>query len=166
MSSADAVTRETDWLTAYDPTDGLPGLLSQFGGPFDVLQAYWPRTPAKRTNQLYVTRGRIRVERFGFNRLIAHYPFTLKVVWPMSSNSGSAEVVQQALDDALDLVIQRISGPVLTFPLDKTHGARFMEIAEDPCLIDVDITDPEAAVASGEFRASISYSAADRDCLG
>lgn len=163
MSSADAVVREAAWLSAYSPSDGLPGLLSQWGGPFDTLQAYWPRTPAARQIQLYVTRRAVQVERFGFNRKINHYPFVLKILWPLSSGTGAAEPVQQALDDAIELVIQRINGPVVAFPLDKTHGARFMAVAEDPCLINVDITDPESAITQGQFRATVTYSADDRD---
>lgn len=164
MSTADAVAREAAWLAAYSQADGLPGLLTGFGGPFDVVQAYYPRTPAARKNSLFVTRRAIRVERFGFSRMIAHYPFVLKIVWPLSSNSGAAELVQQALDDALDLVVQRISGPVVV-PLDKTHGARFLSVAEDPSGINVDVPDPEQAIAMGEFKATITYTADDKDYL-
>ena len=164
MGTADAVAREAAWLAAYNPGDGLPALSSDLGGPFDVLQPYWPRTAATRKNQLYVTRRAIQVERFGFSRKIIHYPFVLRIVWPLSSNSGDAESVEQALDNAIDLVLQRISGP-LTLPLDKTHGARFLSVAEDPCRIDVDITDAEQAIGQGSFGASISYVADDRDFL-
>jgi hypothetical protein len=164
VSSADAVVRETGWLTAYSPADGLPALLSSMGGPFDVVQAYWPRTPAARQTQLYVTRRAIQVERFGFNRKIDHYPFVLRIVWPLSSSTGSAEIVQQALDDAVDLVLQRVNGP-LALPLDKTHGAAFMSVAEDPCVIGVDFSDPESAIAQGQFRATVTYTADDRDYL-
>jgi hypothetical protein len=163
VTSADAVRREADWLAAYNSTDGLPALTDAFGGPFNVLQPYWTRTPAARKNQLYVVRRTIRVSRFGLNRKMNTYAFALKIVWPLSSGSGAAEPVQQALDDAIELVIQRINGPVLTFPLDKTHGAQFLSVAEDPPVIDVDISDPEQAVAEGAFKATVTYSADDRD---
>lgn len=165
MPSADAVAREVAWLTAFDPTDGLPGLLDTLGGPFGVVQGYWPRTPATRKNQLYLRRTGFRVERFGFNRLMNHYQFSARIVWPLSSSSGDIESVQQLLDNAVDLVVQRITGP-LALPLDKTHGARFLQVAEDPCLIDVQFSDPEHAAASGQIEATIKYPASDKDYLG
>lgn len=163
MTSADAVRREAGWLAAYSPADGLPALLDTLGGPFGVLQPYWTRTPAARRNQLYVVRRTIRVSRFALNRKMNTYGFALKIVWPLSSRSGDVESVQQALDDAIELVIQRVNGPVVTFPLDKTHGAQFLSVAEDPPVIDVDIGDPEQAVAEGELKATVTYSADDRD---
>lgn len=166
MPSADAVVRETAWLTAYSPTDGLPGLPTSLGGPFDVVQAYWPRTPATRTNQLYVMRGRIMSDRLGFSRRIDKYDFRLRIIWPLSSSTGAWEPVQQALDDAVDLVLQRIIGPVNAMPLDKTHGARFLEVAEDPCLINIEFSDPEQAAAAAQLEATITYSASDRDYTG
>ena len=156
--------REAGWLAAYSPGDGLPALLDSLGGPFGVVQPYWARTPATKKNQLYVTRRSIRVERFGFNRKINHYVFALKITWPLTSRSGAAEDSQQALDSAIELVLQRINGP-LALPLDKTHGAEFMSVAEDPPVIDVDIADPEQAIEQGQFKATIAYSADDRDYL-
>jgi hypothetical protein len=164
VSSADAVDREAAWLAAYDATDGLPGLLRAYGGPFDVVQAYVPRTPAQRQRRLYVTRGQIRAERFGFNRMINHYPFVLRLYWPQSSPSGQAESVQRDFDAAVELVLRRINGPVLTFPLDKTHGARFMSVAQDPNDIVVDFADPEQSMlAKADLSATIAYVADDKD---
>lgn len=166
MPTADAVVRETAWLTTFSPTDGLPALQTSLGGPFDVVQAYWPRTPATRTNQLYVLRGMIQSDRLGFSRRIDKYHFRLRIIWPLSSSTGAWEPVQQALDDAVDLVLQRIIGPVNAMPLDKTHGARFLEVAEDPCLIDVQFSDPETAAATAQLEATITYTASDRDYTG
>ncbi|MEZ0089929.1 hypothetical protein [Streptacidiphilus sp. EB129] len=163
MSTADAVARETAWLTAYDPTDGLPGLLEGSGGPFGVVQAYWRRTPPMRRNQLYVMRRGLKIERFGFNRKIIHYQFALRILWPISSNRGDFESVQQSLDNAVDLVLQRVSGP-LALPMDKTHGARFMSVAEDPCQIDVSFGDPERQ-SDDQLEATITYLADDQDYL-
>ncbi|MFE2486063.1 hypothetical protein ACFXGR_22735 [Streptomyces mirabilis] len=163
MSTADAVAREAAWLRAYNAADGLPALLKGAGGPFDVVQAYVPRTGAQRQARLYVTRSNLRVERFGFNRKINHHTFMLRLYWPQSSPSGQAESVQAAFDAAVDLVIQRISGP-LALPLDKTHGARFLSVAEDPTSIDVQFTDPEASIqAKAELAALITYQADDQD---
>lgn len=163
MSTADAVVREAAWLAAYNPDDGLPALMASSGGPFDVLQPYMPRTPASRTNQLYVTRGRVTSDRFGFNRRMDKYDFRLRIIWPLSSASGDWESVQQTLDDAVELVIRRIIGPLDGFPLDKTHGGQFLEVAEDPCLIAVDFSEPEQASATGQLEATVTYSASDRD---
>ncbi|WP_158997226.1 hypothetical protein [Streptomyces aureus] len=160
MSSADAVSRETAWLQAYDVNDGLPGLLKTNGGPFDVVQAYVPRTGAQRQSRLYVTRPNLRVESFGFNRKIDHHMFLLRLYWPQSSSSGQAESVQQDFDDAVALVVQRISG---LFG-DKTHGARFLSVAEDPSSIDVQFADPEQSMqARSELTATITYRADDKD---
>lgn len=167
MSSADAVDREAAWLASYSAADGLPGLLRAFGGPFDVVQARRPRTPPKRRRCLFVLRRTIVVERFGFNRKINHYGFELQIEWPQTSPSGQAESVQADLDAAVELVIQRINGP-LTIPpngtLDKTHGARFMSVAENPATISVVFADPEQTLqANADLTCSITYQADDKD---
>lgn len=160
MSTADAVLRETAWLAGYSASDGLPGLLKAHGGPFDVVQAYVPRTGAQRKARLYVTRTQLRVERFGFNRKINHHTFVLRLYWPQSSTTGQAESVQAALDTAVDLVVQRVSGLFQ----DKTHGARFLSVAENPAEIGVQFDDPEASIqAKAELTATITYQADDQD---
>lgn len=160
MSTADAVQREADWLRAYSATDGLPALLKTNGGPFDVVQAYVPRTGGQRQARLYVTRAQLRVERFGFNRKINHHTFVLRLYWPQSSPTGQAESVQQAFDTAVDAVVQRVSGLFQ----DKTHGARFLSVAEDPTDIGVQFADPEASIqAKAELTALITYQADDQD---
>jgi hypothetical protein len=160
VSSADAVARETAWLQAYTAADGLPALLKSSGGPFDVVQAYMPRTPAKRRRSLYVLRRGLVVERFGFNRKINHYTFELRVVWPQSSPTGQAESVQQSLDDAVELALKRVSGLFQ----DKTHGARFLSVAEDPTTINVVFGDPEQSIqAQADLTCSITYQADDQD---
>lgn len=163
MSTADAVDREAAWLAAYSASDGLPGLLTAYGGPFDVVQARMPRTPAQRRRALYVLRPTIRVERYGFNRKINHYAFILRIFWPQSSATGQAESVQAALDRAVDQVIQRINGP-LALPLDKTHGARFLSVAENPTEIGVDFSDPLASItAKADLECTITYQADHQD---
>jgi len=160
VSTADAVAREAAWLSAYDAADGLPALLKGKGGPFDVVQAYVPRTGAQRQSRLYVTRSSLRVERFGFNRKINHHSFMLRLYWPQSSPTGQAESVQAAFDAAVDLVVQRVSGLFQ----DKTHGARFLSVAEDPTSIDVQFADPEQSIqAKAELAATITYQADDQD---
>lgn len=160
MSTADAVQREADWLNAYDASDGLPALSKARGGPFDVVQAYVPRTGAQRQARLYVTRAQLRVERFAFNRKINHHTFMLRLYWPQSSPTGQAESVQQDFDTAVDAVVRRVSGLFQ----DKTHGTRFLSVAENPTDIDVQFADPEASIqAKVELAATITYQADDQD---
>lgn len=155
-----AVQKEAAWLAAYSAADGLPGLLKANGGPWDVVQAYVPRTGAQRKARLYVTRTQLQVERFGFNRKINHHTFMLRLYWPQTSPTGQAESVQQDFDTAVDLVIERVSGLFQ----DKTHGARFLSVAEDPTQIDVQFTDPETSIqAKAELTATITYQADDQD---
>ncbi|MDI5965721.1 hypothetical protein [Streptantibioticus silvisoli] len=160
MSTADAVAREAAWLAAYDPTDGLPALLRTSGGPFDVVQAYLPRTPPARRACLFVLRSGIHVERFGFNRKINHHTFSLRITWPQSSGTGQAESVQSDLDEAVDLILQRVNG---LFG-DKTHGARFLSVAENPMDIDVQFDDPDITLQPrADLTARITYQGDDQD---
>jgi len=162
-SSATAVTREAEWLAAYNPNDGLSALLRGQGGPFDVVQPYWRRTPGGRQNSLYVLRRRIESGRTANVRTMNRYEFLLRIIWPMSSTTGSAEVAQQALDEAVELVLQRVGGLFM----DKTHGGRFLSVAENPPQSDADFTDPEASIAAkADLRVDITYWADDFETSG
>lgn len=156
--TADAVARETAWLVASG--DGLPALLATAGGPWDTVQAYYPRTPYEQRRSIYVLRHRVEQKRFAAQRVMHTYPFRLILWWPILALDGSAEEEQQAFDNAIDLLLQRILGPLG----DKTHGGRFLSVAEDPKISDVDFTDPEQTIpAMGGFRAEVTYSADDRE---
>lgn len=156
MSTGDAVDREVAWLTTSG--DGLPDLLAGVGGPWDNIQAYWPRTPATRQKSIYVQCRSIHDERTANQRRMPTYAFLLKLVWPISTSTGSAEKEQRALDAAIDLLLQRIDGPML----DKTHGQRFLSVAENPRYVDVTFVDPEQTLAQvAALRAEVSYSADD-----
>jgi hypothetical protein len=157
VSTADAVDRATSG-------DGLPALLMAAGGPFGVVQSYWPRTPGKRTaGQLYVLRRRTRRKRFSNHRLMDTYTLVLRLVWPLTSGSGNAEADQRAFDAAIDLVLTRLSG----FLGDHTHGGRFLSVAEDPGEVEVVFDDPAHTLPpDAEFRAEITYFADDRDFTG
>jgi hypothetical protein len=163
VSTANAVARETEWLSITN--DSLPALLTTGGGPFEVLQAYRPRSPRTRASQLYVLRRGLRETRFANVRRMPTYVFELQIIWPLgvSGSTGSAEVEQQNLDDAVDLVLQRVGG--LTF--DKTHGGRFRSVAEDPRWVEVTFTDPKETIAAkADFECSIQYSADDPEFTG
>ncbi len=152
---ADAVAREAAWLSTIG--DGLPDLASPTG-PWDVIQAYQPRTPAKRKASIYVTRPSLNIKRFANVRSMPTYMFHLKLVWPLSSGTGSEEADSQAFDDAVTLLVSRISG----FVGDHTHGGRFLSVAETPEYITVDFDDPMTTLpAEAAFRATVAYSADD-----
>lgn len=163
MSTADAVAREAAWLTTSG--DGLPALLTAAGGPWDVVQAYLPRTPAQRQSQIYVLRRSFNTHRWSQQRRMATYGFHLSCLWPIGGTTigtGIAEDEQQAFDAALDLLVQRIEGHVD----DKSHNGRFLSVGESPdgTLIDVQYTDPGQTISQGGFlQASVTYAGDDTD---
>lgn len=162
-TTADAVAREAAWLTSVDT---LPALLVVNGGPWEVVQAYWPgaKFAAKRTG-IYVQRRRFQIERFGGVRLMPHYGFALKLVWPVRSTSaGGPEAEQGAFDAAIELLRQRVNG----LPFDKTHGGRFLSAAETPpgTFFEVEYLDPEVTIPQGGWlRATATYLADDPEMM-
>lgn len=160
VTTADAVDRETLWLTAVD---ALPPLLVDNGGKWDIVNAYQPRTPAARKNQIWVLRRNIRMERFALVRKIPKYLFYLRCWWTLSNPTGSAEVDQRAFDAAVNDVLIRVNG--LGEPgADKTHGGRFLSVAEDPGLVEVAFVPPDTTLMpSAAFAAEITYWADDPD---
>lgn len=172
-TSADAPDREATWLSLPGTTnDGLPSLLTVDGGPWDVVQAYSMRTPATRKPQVWVTRSDTHLERFGHVRSIFGYEFLLKLWWPLSSGTGSAEADQRAFDVAIHLLVMRIRGVGPNQPggADKTHGGAFLQAAEGSDVthtspgVHVHYQDAEQSMNEGLwFRAEITYSADDRD---
>jgi hypothetical protein len=154
----DAVAREAAWLRTAN--DGLPALLATAGGPWDNVQAYRPRTPYDERRSVFVLRHRITQKRFATQRVMHTYPFRLILWWPILAATGSAEEEEAAFDVAVDLLLQRILGPLG----DKTHGGRFLSVGEAPALADVDYTDPEQTIpVLGGLRAEVTYSADDRE---
>lgn len=162
-STADAVDRETAWLSAAG--DNLPALQKVNGGPFDDVHAYFPIVPDMTVRTLYVLRRTISQDRFGGQRIINSYPMRLIAWWPLLGGpgfDGSAEAEQRALDAALDLVIQRLVGPVG----DKTHGGRFMSAGENPRRLDAEFNDPTVTLPEGYVRADLTYSVDDFEYPG
>jgi hypothetical protein len=160
-TTADAVTRETAWLTTSG--DGLPALLATAGGPFDLIQAYFPRTPSMEQRSLFVIRQRIRQARTANVRQMSTYPFLLRIQWPILDVTGNAEAEQQALDNAVELVFQRVSGPVF----DKTHGGRFLSVAENPRATEATFRDPMITLPTlNALLVDITYSADDPETTG
>lgn len=161
MSTGTAVQREADWLNQFG--DGLPALLSANGGPWDVVQAYWPRTPNYNLNGIYVTRHRLQDVRISNQRKRPTHAFRLKLFWRIGSTTtaaGLAEAEQQAFDNAIDLLLQRIRGTLG----DKTHGGRFLSVGETPGRepeINVDFDPPETTLDRGFLSGTAMYSADD-----
>jgi hypothetical protein len=156
-----AVAREAAWLTTSG--DGLPALLATAGGPFDVVQGYQPRTPPESDRCLFLTRSALNQHRFGDIRKMTTFRFRLWAWWPVLDVGGDLEREQQALDTAIELVLQRIGGLLL----DKTHGGRFLSAAENPAEVEVQFHDAAQTVPiSAALVAEISYSVDDWDFNG
>lgn len=173
ITSSDACDREAAWLSLPGTAaDGLPSLLVIDGGPWDVVQAYVPRTPAVRKGQVFVTRSTMVLERLANVRSIFAYDFVLKLRWPLSNGAGNAESDQRAFDVAIHQLCMRIRGigPNQPGGSDKTHNGAFLQVAEGSEVthtmpgIRVQFVDPEQTITSGvDFQATVMYAADDRD---
>jgi hypothetical protein len=160
MAFSDSLDREAAWLNTTG--DGLPELPAP-NGPFQIIQARWPRVQSTRKTGIYVLRqpgNSAKLNRFGAQRSMLTTHLQLRILWPLTSGVGSAEADQLLLERAIDAVLARVQGPLG----DKTHGGRFLSVAENPDYIDLTVDDPEQAIAQGGiFRAQITYSADDAD---
>jgi hypothetical protein len=157
MSTSDAAAREAAWLSANN--DSLPKLLAADGGPWDNIQAYWPRSLQTRQTGLFVMRPSFRETRFSAQRKLVTYQFHIRAWWPIGSTENGQqiwELEQAALDAAIELLLERIRG----FVEDKTHGGRFLSVAEGPLPghIDVHFEDPDRT-APALLRADLHYEA-------
>jgi len=158
------VTRETAWLR--NATDALPSLLAANGGPFGVIQSYWARTPHTQVPQLYVTRSGFEDQHPLSQRYRPQHEIVLQIIWPVRQTSSPlAENEQQALDSAIELLIQRIRGPLG----DKTHGGSFLsagQVPESPPPV-VRFGDAEQSIdASKALRATVTYRIDDDELNG
>lgn len=157
MASAtfsDAVDYEAAWLSVT--TDALPVLVDSAGGPFQVLQARWTRTPNTRKRSLYVLRapsGTFRYTRFASQRSDLTTNILLRLIWAVSAGTGKVETDQLAFEQAIDAVIARVAGPLG----DKSHNGAFLNVAETGIAVEYD--DPEQSLGGGILRAQITYSA-------
>jgi hypothetical protein len=158
-----AVARETAWLQTSG--DSLPALLAINGGPWQVIDAY-VQGAATRTQKpaIYVTRGKAEQLRVGNQRVRPRYPMRLELYWPvLTINPGSSSIAateQQNLDNAIEMLRQRVTGP----PGDKSHGGRFLSAAEVKGAPGFDVTFEPASVtirAAKEIRATATYSVDD-----
>jgi len=157
-----AVPREAAWLAAV--TAGLPSLLVADGGPFEIVQPYYTRSPAMRKRSVFVMRGNLTEMRLGGLRKIDRYTFRLIVRWPCHPSGGRMESDEADFDAAIDLLLQRIRGPVG----DHTHGGAFLSVAEEAngATISIDFAPAEQTLAGGAgnspyLAATVRYTADD-----
>jgi hypothetical protein len=157
--TATAVARETVWLNTT--TDALPALPASAGGPWQVIQAYVARSRPHEQTSIFVTRGEIQDERVANIRIRPAYQFMLRLHWPVRVTASlMLETEQQAFDNAVDLLLQRIRGPIG----DKTHGGAFLSVGEVPRSPGVHVAFEDAAhtfPADKELRATCTYYADD-----
>jgi hypothetical protein len=165
-----AAAREAAWLQAVD---SLPSLLAADGGPWDVIQAYWPVAHlAKDKHGLYVDARPVADSRVSNQRIRPQYTFVLTLLWPVKAQGATAgvsgttriaETEQQNLDNAAALLIERVRG----FLGDKTHGGRFLSVAENPRTVTYVKEDPAVTYPQDRtLRASVTYKADDYEVNG
>lgn len=164
-TTANAVDREVAWLSTSG--DGLPNLLAEAGGRFDLVNPYWNRTPPQRKRIIWVNRARFRIEREAHVRKMITYHFELEVWWPLAVQTGSAEEEQRTFDLALNDLAMRISGFGYdgTRNADKTHGGRFLSVGETlygGSVIDFDTPPSLQTLPVGVgFKSIVTYPADD-----
>jgi hypothetical protein len=184
--TSDAVTREAAWLA--QSYDSLPALLKSAGGQWDVVQGYWPGDGLTRGKSgIYVTRARVDDDHPSPWRYRPRHIFRLKLIWPIAAAAASppetdaspggiesspaesepspAEIEQQNFDNAIGDLLVRIRGP----QGDKTHGGRFLSVAEVPTegSVSVVFDDPEITIrAANQLRATVTYYADDSEFSG
>jgi len=156
--TSDAVDRETAWLRSIQ--NGIPPLLAP-AGPWQVIEAYWPRPVQAKAAGIYVLRDRLTEQRFANIRRIDLYAFQLRLIWPVRPASGIVQEEQRAFDKAVSLIGFRVRGLLL----DKTHGGRFLAVGEAPAAdhFSVDFHDPEKTLGDGYLYGEFSYAAVDPD---
>lgn len=163
-TTADAPERETAWLVKND--DALPSLLVADGGPWEIIQARWNRTPAARKSRIFVLRMETDDERFANQRIMPHYGLELRLYWPGPGAGGKAEDSQRDFDAAIELLLQRIRG----FPGNKSHASAagsFTSVGENPRHVIVRYDDPEKTLTErSELSAKCMYAADDLEING
>jgi hypothetical protein len=151
MGSDSAVARETAWLQTAN--DGLPALLQSAGGLWQVVAAYDQGAQTRtQATAIYVARGKVQQIRTGNQRVMPRYQMRLDLHWPVRvispGSSSIAAAEQQNLDDAVEALRARITGPLG----DKTHGRRFLSAAEVKGTPGIDVTFEPASQTIREFK--------------
>jgi len=163
--TADVEDHEAAWLNTTG--DGGPPLSQSAGGPWDVVQAFWPGSRlGQKKRGVYVTCRVTSDDHVNAQRYRDQYTIVLKLTWPVKTpNPPIAENEQRAFSAAIGLLLQRIRGPLG----DKSHGGRFLSVGEVPGQASglVEYEDPEVTIpADGELRATITYHADEKEFNG
>jgi hypothetical protein len=159
--TADACSREAAWLNTVDGV--LPSLPASAGGPWQFIGAY-TQAAATRTQlpAIYVTRGNVQQIRVANQRVRPRYPMKLELHWPVrattpGTSTSIAAAEAQNFDDAIELLRQRVTGPLG----DKSHGGRFLSAAiSAKGSPDIDVAYEKASETipqAKELRACMSY---------
>jgi hypothetical protein len=156
MSYADALDSEEAWFTSS--VAGLPALLEP-AGPFDVVSAGIKRL-SQAPRQLFLGHGPTtdRRQSKDSDRRVDHEIVAL-IFWPSTVASTRADEDQEALDDAVDKVLQRVRGPADD---DSTHGGRWWHVGDarveppNPATI-LAFADVQGAVGRG-YSVAVRYS--------
>jgi hypothetical protein len=163
VSTATVESREAAWLSQTG--DSLPSLLAANGGPFELIDAFDPvAARPKMKNTLYVMALHASDQRVSNQRIRPQYEITLDINWPARKpGTPLAETAMQDMKNAVDLVLQRVRGPVG----DKTHGGRFLSVAEVPAMASVAYSDPSVTISAGSYVGCVvSYRADDFELSG
>lgn len=160
----DAVQREVDWLA--EQVTGLPVLLRDQGGPFDLILPYGRKAgtlPAGR--YMFAYRESTVERRFAFQQKIQAHRFRLRISWPVRAPGAQPEVDLAELDAAVEDVLAKVRGVINPLP-DHSHGGRFLDVAEgdegsDRTGTEVTGDDPDTAIEQSKAKVEIRYIAVD-----
>lgn len=160
MGYGDAVAREVAWLTADLSAFSIGPLLDDQGGPFAVIKGFGRSAKARvQGRTLFVSRERVTEVRFDIQHKQHVHQLRLKIGWPIRSTTQETDLA--ALDNALELLLTRVRGPFG----DKTHGGRFLQVAEGDegtsPLIQVEYDEPELVDDNTRSEVIVRYLAAD-----
>ena len=124
MGYAEALTAEEDWFTS--PLVGVPPLIKEDGGPFDVCAAQVRRL-SQAPRQLFLghTRSTDGRQSKTPDHRIDHEIVAL-VFWSAIGAGARAHRDQAELDAAVERVLARIRG----LQGDSTHGGRWWGVGE------------------------------------
>lgn len=156
MPYADALAVEEAWFTS--PLVGVPVLVAEDGGPFDIVAAQVRRLSQAR-RQLFLGHGpttSARGSKTG-DRFVTHEVVAL-VFWSAPGAGGRAHEDQASLDEATERVLARVRGPVG----DYTHGGRWWSVGEarveppNPATL-LAFRDAAGAVGAG-YELAVKYS--------
>lgn len=161
---SDAADREAAWFTDDLSSISIPPLLNNGtnGAPFKVV-ASGLREPSKVGQYCFIDLQRVIEHRVALQRKRQIYSLVATCLWTRTQDRAHANIDQANFLAALELVVQRVRGPIG----DKTHGGRFLASGEiDSNEIAIDMPDWNRALfQDGFWRADVRWQACD-DFIG